>query len=97
MKSLLFLCAVSLLTAAPAQRVDHTNANPSSDVPWTAHWIAAPFSTPRDGAELDGSHPMPVFRKQFTVRGRIASARFRIAGLGQWQADLTPRPPPGLD
>src|ERR1019366_2058278 len=31
---------------------------------WTARWIAAPWSTPRDGAEVDGSRPMPVFRRE---------------------------------
>jgi alpha-L-rhamnosidase len=106
MKSLLSLCAVVLLTAASAQHpaTQAPDAAPTlAPIPgWTAQWIAAPFSTPRDGAELDGSHPMPVFRKSFTASRHIASARFRIAGLGQWQATLTsadkqtPIAPPGL-
>jgi len=62
----------------------------------TAQWIQAPFSTPRDGAELDGSHPMPVFRRAFTNTG--TEATLHIAGLGQFQASIdgVPIGPTGL-
>lgn len=55
---------------------------------WTAQWIGAPGSTVRNGAELDGSRPMPIFRKQFQVHGKVSHATLRIAGLGQFEATL---------
>jgi hypothetical protein len=58
---------------------------------WTAHWIQAPWSTERDGAELDGSRPMPVFRREFTVRQQPVEATLRIAGLGQYEVRLGSR------
>jgi len=62
--------------------------SPRADAGWTARWIMAPWSTERDGAEPDGSRPMPVFRKEFTVRVRPAKATLRIAGLGQYAVSL---------
>ena len=53
---------------------------------WTAKWIHAPWSTERDGAELDGTRPMPVFRREFVVRAKPVKATLRIAGLGQFEA-----------
>ena len=51
---------------------------------WHAAWIAAPWSSVRDGAEMDGSRPMPEFRRDVDVRGEVTTAELRIAGLGQW-------------
>jgi len=58
---------------------------------WTGRWIGAPWSTSRDGAEADGSRPMPVFRREFVVRGKVTRAELRIAGLGQFEARLDGR------
>jgi alpha-L-rhamnosidase len=55
---------------------------------WTGRWIAAPWSTVRDGSDIDGSKPMPVFRRAFRVRARPVQAVLRIAGLGQYWAEL---------
>ena len=55
---------------------------------WTGRWIGAPWSTSRDGAETDGSRPMPVFRREFVVRGKVTRAELRISGLGQFEARL---------
>ena len=55
---------------------------------WTAKWIGDEAGTARAGAMPDGSEPMPLFRREFVVRGRVSRAEFRIAGLGQWQASL---------
>jgi alpha-L-rhamnosidase len=55
---------------------------------WIAKWIQAPWSTARDGAEADGSKPMPVFRREFAVRQKVAKATLRIAGLGQYEARI---------
>lgn len=59
-----------------------------ADQNWTARWIQAPGSTERDGAELDGSKPMPVFRREFGVRQKPVKATLRIAGLGQYEARI---------
>jgi hypothetical protein len=59
-----------------------------SNPPWTAKWIQAPWSTGRDGAELDGSRPMPVFRREFVVGAKPVKATLRIAGLGQFEARI---------
>jgi len=59
-----------------------------TEKPWTAQWIQAPWSTGRDGAESDGSRPMPIFRREFAIRRRPVEAALRIAGLGQWDAQL---------
>jgi hypothetical protein len=58
---------------------------------WAAKWIQAPWSTVRDGAELDGSRPMPVFRREFNVKAKVAKATLRIAGLGQYEVSLDGR------
>ena len=55
---------------------------------WQARWIAASWSTERDGAEPDGSRPMPMFRRAFRTQHKPVEAVLRIAGLGQWQAWL---------
>ena len=55
---------------------------------WSAQWIQAAWSTERDGAELDGSHPLPMFRREFTLRSRPVEATLRIAGLGQYEVQL---------
>ena len=62
----------------------HEEPNPA----WTAKWIQASWSTERDGAELDGSRPMPVFRREFVVRAKPVNATLRIAGLGQFEARI---------
>ncbi len=59
---------------------------------WQARWIGAPWSTVRDGAEADGSRPMPIFRREFVARTKPASAVLRIAGLGQWDVTLDGKP-----
>jgi alpha-L-rhamnosidase len=79
-------------------RVRNTNRTPmgwsaparfvTAPTTWTGKWIEAPWSTPRDGSESDGSRPMPVFRREFRVRERPVQALLRIAGLGQYWAAL---------
>jgi alpha-L-rhamnosidase len=89
------LCALLLCILIPALSAPAQGSPPDG---WTAHWIAAPWSTERDGAELDGSHPMPVFQREFAVGNRLASAELRISGLGQWSATIGGKPvaPAGL-
>ena len=62
--------------------------NAQSQQGWNAKWIAAPWSTVRDGAEADGSKPMPILRREFDVQGTVAKAELRIAGLGQFEAHI---------
>src|SRR5579864_2685033 len=80
-KRLMLLMGMSLALASAAAPA---LAQPA-DEGWTARWIQAPWSTERDGAELDGSKPMPVFRREFVVRGKVVKATLRIVGLGQYQ------------
>jgi hypothetical protein len=47
---------------------------------WTARWIAAPAG--------DDSTPLPMFRREFLLRGKVASATLRISGLGQYEAHI---------
>jgi hypothetical protein len=78
MKAMILAGLVALGAGAGNTQTPHT------DTGWAARWIMAPWSTERDGAELDGSRPMPLFRREFTVRGKVAKATLRIAGLGQY-------------
>jgi alpha-L-rhamnosidase len=55
---------------------------------WSAKWISTPWSTERDGAELDGSHPMAIFRREFILHRKPMKAVLRIVGLGQYEAHL---------
>src|SRR5579875_1564067 len=72
---LLWMCAAISARAAEVQA-------------WTGKWIAAPWSTERDGAEADGSRPLPVFRREFTLTRKPVQATLRIAGLGQWEVRI---------
>jgi len=45
-----------------------------------ARWIAADRSDAEAGAK-----PMPLFRKQFRVDGRVTQARLYVSGLGQYE------------
>jgi hypothetical protein len=86
---LLLLLPNTLTQRALSQAPTSASASTTdSTAKWTAHWIAAPWSTERDGAEADGSKPMPIFRRAFTVRAKVAHAELRIAGLGQFQASI---------
>jgi len=79
--AVLVLLGVTLGGAARAQKK-------TVDGDWTARWIQAPWSTERDGAELDGSRPMPIFRREFTLREKVVKATLRIAGLGQYEVAI---------
>ena len=83
---LALVVGMSLVVAAGAQ-AGRAQAVPAGEQ-WAARWIQAPWSTERDGAELDGSMPMPMFRREFVVRGRVTKATLRIAGLGQYEARI---------
>ena len=85
--------------AAAAQVVAKTGGAARADsTDWTARWIQAPWSTEMDGAELDGSRPMPIFRREFHLKAAPVKATLRIAGLGQYEAWLNGQPvsPEGL-
>src|ERR1700744_2263809 len=64
------------------------SSSASAPFAWKAKWIAAAWSTGRDGAEADGRRPRPIFRHEFLLKARPAKAELRIVGLGQWQASL---------
>lgn len=79
---------VMLLLVALSAGLAH--AQNQVEASWSAHWIQAPWSTVRDGAELDGSRPMPVFQREFEVK-KAEKGTLRIAGLGQYQVVLDGR------
>jgi hypothetical protein len=81
---------LALLTGAGAAQMGKVRSA-GADVAWTARWIQAPWSTVRDGAEPDGSRPMPVFRREFKVRAKPMKATLRIAGLGQYDVWINGR------
>lgn len=84
---LMVVCAGCVL-AAETSVSSAASAAPANSAEWKGKWIEAPWSTERDGAELDGSRPMPIFRREFVLRGTPAKAELRIAGLGQYVATL---------
>ncbi|MDE3199776.1 MAG: family 78 glycoside hydrolase catalytic domain [Acidobacteriota bacterium] len=63
---------------------------------WSAHWIAAEpdRATARQALETDRtrmSHlpqPLPVFRHDFKLRGKIAHAVLYVSGLGQYEIHI---------
>ncbi len=63
---------------------------------WTARWIAAapdhgPYVQPLENRSASLSSfppPLPVFRGDFTVKGRVASALLFVSGLGQYEVHL---------
>lgn len=79
---LAFVLATSVSHGAASQ------LSSSADTAWHARWIQAPWSTERDGAEADGSRPMPIFRREFLVHKKPVKGLLRIAGLGQWNATI---------
>src|SRR5580704_9976292 len=86
MKRLVVRVGLLLVWTGFAVAAQHLASSMASADEWRGRWIQAPWSTERDGAELDGSRPMPIFRREFMVRGTVASATLRIAGLGQYEA-----------
>ncbi len=57
---------------------------------WTAHWIAAtPDHSSGHGQNSETSKkPLPIFRKEFTVRKQVAQALLFVSGLGQYEAHI---------
>ena len=57
---------------------------------WTAHWIAATPDSSSIHVENPetSSVPLPIFRKNFTVRKRVAQALLFVSGLGQYEAHI---------
>ena len=94
-REVLAACAWSVMLASSAWASDggnrgavQTAVTSAAAEDWTAGWIAAPWSTERDGSSLDDSKPMPVFRRVFMARERPVAATLRIAGLGQYRAEI---------
>jgi alpha-L-rhamnosidase len=88
MRRLLAGARVLLVCAGCAVTAQGAASSSASADEWKGKWIEAPWSTERDGAEMDGSRPMPVFRREFPVRGGVVKAELRIAGLGQYEVRL---------
>ena len=55
---------------------------------WKAKWIDDGKATPTSDADHYKDDPVPLFRKEFGVRGPVAKARLAISGLGYYEASL---------
>lgn len=88
MKRLLVGAGLVLVCAGFAVAAQRSASAMTSAEAWKGKWIEAPWSTERDGAELDGTRPMPVFRREFVLRDKPVKAELRIAGLGQYVATV---------
>ena len=71
---------------------DESHASPWSAI---AHWTQAPdwhpqwIAAPGDDAQNNG--PLPLFRKQFSLRPHLARAILYVSGLGQYEIHLNGR------
>jgi alpha-L-rhamnosidase len=88
MKRLLVSVGVMLVWTGCTVAAQHPASSMAAADEWEGRWIQAPWSTERDGAELDGSRPMPVFRREVVLHGNPTKAELRIAGLGQYAATV---------
>lgn len=61
---------------------------------WGARWVAAPHPRPQRGAGGEeasnpyAEHPNPLFRREFTLKKPLASARAYVCGLGYYELRL---------
>lgn len=55
---------------------------------WKAKWIDDGKAVPTSDEEFYKDDPVPLFRKEFGVRGPVAKARLAISGLGYYEASL---------
>jgi len=55
---------------------------------WIAQWIGDNRKQFGKDEDFYGDDPMPLFRKQFTITKKIASARLYISGVGYYEAYL---------
>jgi alpha-L-rhamnosidase len=55
---------------------------------WKARWISDGSQLPARDEDYYKDDPMPLFRKTFTPKKKIASARLYITGLGYYEAYL---------
>ncbi|HYG19055.1 MAG TPA: family 78 glycoside hydrolase catalytic domain [Ohtaekwangia sp.] len=58
------------------------------DTPWKSKWISDGSVDPARDEDHYKPDPMPLFRKAFTPRKSIASARLYISGVGYYEAYL---------
>jgi hypothetical protein len=95
MAALAFVACPAVGFAAPPIARAKT-ISPATPFAADAHWIsspaaAAPATTSADStasAVAVSSVPLPIFRRSFTLRGKITSATLYISGLGQFEAHL---------
>lgn len=53
---------------------------------WTATWISDGSMNPEKDADYFKEDPMPLFRREFPVTKKLATARLYISGLGYYEA-----------
>jgi len=74
--------------AAEPARFDVALLDPSE---WKAKWIADPRPPVTDEAELYRDRPAPMFRHEFTAKGRVRRARALVSGLGYYDLHVNGR------
>jgi alpha-L-rhamnosidase len=62
-----------------------------SDKDWEAEWISDGRKQFIHDKDFYGDDPMPLFRKLFSVKRKIVSARLYISGLGYYEAYINGR------
>jgi len=55
---------------------------------WTAAWIEDGRPTPESDEEYYLEDPAPLFRREFELEGKVASARLYVSGLGYYEASI---------
>lgn len=55
---------------------------------WKAKWIDDGKPVPAKDEDFYKEDPVPLFRKEFGVRGPVARARLAVSGLGYYEASL---------
>lgn len=58
---------------------------------WKAQWITSPTPLPEREEDFYKDRPMPLFRKEFTVKHKPVRARLYVSGLGYYEARLNTR------
>lgn len=74
--------------ASPWSKVAWFETAMMNESEWKAKWISDGSTTPERDADFYRDDPAPLFRKQFVISKKVASARLYITGLGYYEPYL---------